>query len=536
MSSIKVDHDNKPNIILIMADDMGFSDIGCYGSEISTPHLDRLAKQGVRMTQMYNCARCCPTRASMLTGLYPTQAGVGHMIRNYGIKPYQGYLRDDAVTIAEVLKEAGYHTGMSGKWHIGGRYTVHPKSWTPGDEGYPIPTQRGFDRYYGTLCGAGSYYEPHTLMAQDQFIQLSANEDYYYTDAITDHAVSMLDEFGQESVPFFMYVAYTAPHWPLHALPEDIAKYDGLYKEGWDELRKSRYDKLIELGIIEPYWPLSPRDTLAPPWEDADHPEWEEKRMAVYAAQIDRMDQGIGKLMNKLRELQKEENTIVFFLSDNGGCAELLREDGEIERRLPPRDGGSHRYSGNTPSVMPGGPETYMSYDLPWANASNTPFRLFKHWVHEGGISTPFIMHWPDGLGTKGRMVHQPAHVIDIMATCLEVSGAKYPSQYNNNKVTPYEGESLLPLMKEDQKQRTNPIFWEHEGNRAVRDGSWKLVSRHGEGWELYHIDQDRTEMNDLAEKYPDRVMELVSQYESWARRCGVLPWNQVIQLRKQIL
>lgn len=512
----------QPNIVWIMADDMGFSDIGCYGSEISTPHLDRLAADGLRLTQMYNNARCCPTRASLLTGLYPHQAGIGHMIRNYGIPAYQGFLRDECPTIAEVLRAGGYQTGMAGKWHVGGKYTANAASWTPGEIGYPIPTQRGFDSYYGTLCGACSYYNPHTLMEQDRLIQPS-EEQYYYTDAISDRAVSMIDQFHSNGKPFFLYVAYSAPHWPLHALPEDIAKYADTYREGWDELRRRRYEKLVELGIIQADWPLSPRDAKAPAWERAAHPQWEAMRMAVYAAQIDRMDQGIGNMMGKLRQLGIDSNTIVVFLSDNGGCAEFLGEDGMVEQNVTPMRDGSPVFPGNTPQRAPGGPESYMSYDLPWANASNTPFRLYKHWVHEGGISTPCIIHWPDGSKARGDIAHQPAHVIDLMATCLDIAGLRETTAAQAG-----EGESLLPLLQMDSWERSKPIFWEHEGNRAVREGKWKLVCKYNEQWELYDMERDRTEGTDLARDYPHIVQRLESLYKQWAERCGVIPWEQL--------
>lgn len=537
--------DARPNIIVILVDDMGYSDIGCYGSEIQTPNLNELARNGARATQMYNCARCCPTRASLLTGLYPHQAGVGHMVQDRGTRAYQGYLRDDCVTIAEALRGHGYRTLMSGKWHVGGPYdATQPQTWDPGGPGHPTPLTRGFDRFYGTLEGAGSFFHPYTVMRGSdtqpaQFIAGShgqvQEEDFYYTDAISENAASMIDEAHADGQPFFLYMAYTAPHWPLHALPEDIAKYEGRYRRGgWDALRTARHEELKGLGILDSRWEISPRDESAPPWQDAPEHDWEDLRMAVYAAQIDRMDQGVGRVLEKLRQLGQLENTLILFLSDNGGCAEFLAEDGGGTQRYQYHTAdGSPMHVGNTPTLKPGGPNTFMSYDLPWANASNAPFRLYKHWVHEGGIATPLIAHWPAGLGARGehggsnggRIVHEPCHVIDIMATCLDAAGASYPREYNGNDIQPLAGESLLPQLRGERWSRERPIFWEHEGNRAVRVGEWKVVSKHPGAWELYNMHDDRTELHDLAERSPDRVAAMTSEYDAWAERCEVRPW-----------
>ncbi|MEZ4869058.1 MAG: arylsulfatase [Caldilineaceae bacterium] len=528
---------NRPNIIVILVDDMGYSDIGCYGSEIQTPNLNALARNGIRCTQMYNNARCCPTRASLLTGLYAHQAGVGHMVQNRGTRAYQGYLRADCVTIAEALRVGGYRTLMSGKWHVGGPYDpTHPARWQPGGEGHPTPLTRGFDRFYGTLEGAGSFFHPYTVMRDGQFIHGEYGQvedlDFYYTDAISENACTMIEEAVGEEKLFFLYLAYTAPHWPLHALPEDIAKYEGRYRRGgWDALRTSRHEELKGLGILDAKWEISPRDVTAPAWTDAPDHDWEDLRMAVYAAQVDRMDQGVGRVVEQLRALGQLENTLILFLSDNGGCAEFLAEDGQGAQRYAyhTADGTPIRV-GNTRELQPGGPDTFMSYDLPWANASNAPFRLYKHWVHEGGISTPLIIHWPAGmtgseLGSTGRIVHEPCHVIDIMATCLDVAGVAYPAEYNGHAIQPLEGESLKPLMQGARWTRERPIFWEHEGNRAVRFGEWKLVSQHPGAWELYNMEEDRTELHDLSGKNQDRLAQFVRQYEQWAARCEVRPW-----------
>jgi arylsulfatase A-like enzyme len=518
----------RPNIVLILVDDMGFSDIGCYGSEIATPNLDALAAGGVRLTQMYNGARCCPTRASLLTGLYAQQAGVGHMVDDLGDPAYQGYLNGRCVTIAEALRPAGYRTLMAGKWHVGGQYGRDPERWRAGQPGYPTPLQRGFDHHYGTLAGAGSYFNPHTLQRDGEYIQ-PAGDDYYYTDAIGREAAAMIDQATADRAPFFCYVAFTAPHWPLHAFPEDIARYRGRYRAGWDALRRSRYARMRELGILPTAWDISPRDERAPDWEglSPERQDWEDARMATYAAQVARMDRSVGVVLAALERNGVRDNTLVLFLSDNGGCAELLREDGRNESAPPlTRDGRPVRV-GNVPGLLPGPDDTYMSYDLPWANASNTPFRLYKHWVHEGGIATPLIAAWP-GVIPAGGISHAPCHLIDLLPTSLAVAGADYPAR-GDGALLPPEGESLLPLFQGNLGwRRERPLCWEHEGNRAVRQGHWKLVCRFPAGWELYDLEQDRTELRDLAEQEPAVVEELAAIYDAWAGRCGVLPWEQI--------
>ena len=518
----------RPNIVLIMVDDMGYSDIGCYGAEIETPNLDRLGNQGVRFTQMYNCARCCPTRASLLTGLYPHQAGIGHMVGNYGLPEYQGYLRDDGVTMAEALRAGGYQTYMSGKWHVGGNYGANqPDTWQPGAPDHPLPVQRGFDHHYGMLGGAGSYFHPPYMARDDQIIH-EGGGDYYITDAISQEAAAMIQHAAARPDPFFLYVAYTAPHWPLHALPEDIARYEGRYRQGgWDALRTARHEELKGLGILNPRWEISPRDEQAPPWSDVAHRDWEDLRMAVYAAQVDRMDQGIGLIMHKLRELGLAEDTLVMFLSDNGGCAEYLAEESnrpEPHRYSIPTPDGRPMRVGNTPAIRPGPDDTFQSYDLPWANASNSPFRLYKHWVHEGGIATPFIMHWPAGI-RRPAIHHGICHVIDLMATCLDAAGVPYPKEYDGHPIQPLEGESLLPALGNPGWSRERPLFWEHEGNLAVRDGEWKLVRKYPGDWELYNMVRDRTELHDLREADPARARRMIALYDDWARRLNILDW-----------
>ncbi|MFP4053438.1 MAG: arylsulfatase [Phycisphaerae bacterium] len=519
----------RPNIIVVMVDDMGFSDIGSYGSEISTPALDQMAEGGMAFRQMYNCARCCPTRASLLTGLYPHQAGIGGMVNDLGYPAYQGYLNDRCVTLAEALGAGGYRTFMSGKWHVGGGYNVQrPDTWTPGDPTHPTPVQRGFEEHFGTLCGAGSYWFPPTLSHNDTFLK-PERSDFYLTDEISNHATRMIDRACDETPgqPFLMYVAYTAPHWPLHAPHGDIEKYRGKYAKGWDALRTARHEELKASGILDPKWPISPRDPEVPAWDDIPDKDYQDALMATYAAMVERMDAGVGSILARLKQRGIEENTLVLFLSDNGGCHEFIRYGSSWADRLQRQTlEGEDVTVGNAPGVLPGPDSTYQSYNRPWANASNTPFRMHKHWVHEGGIATPLIAYWP-GKIAPGRQTERLSHVVDIMATCIEASGAEYPEQYNGKPITPMAGESFLPtLMGQVQDTSERVLYWEHEGNIAVRHGRWKLVQmfeRVGE-WELYDMAEDRTELDDLSVRKDGEVRRLEKMYNEWADRIGVVP------------
>lgn len=493
----------RPNVLVILADDMGFSDLGCYGSEIRTPNLDALSARGLRFTQFYNTARCCPTRASLLTGLYSHQAGIGHMVGDYGVDGYRGALNQQCRTIAEVLRPAGYGTYMTGKWHV----TGETKADSPQDS---WPRQRGFDRYWGTLVGAGSYFTPSALTDDDTPIE-PPGDGFYYTAAIADHSAAFIREHAarRPGTPFFLYNAFTSPHWPLHALQSDIDRYHETYRQGWDKLRETRLAKQIALGIVDPRWGLTPRDEQATAWADvpADRQAEMAYRMAVYAAQIDAMDQGVGRIVDALRETGQLDNTLLLFLADNGGCAE----------------GGAWGFERKEGGQL-GTDSSFASYGLSWANASNTPFRLYKHWVHEGGISTPLIAHWPAGITARDELRTQPGHLIDIMATAIDVSGADYPAEVAGQSIHPPEGVSLLPAFRNESLQR-EAIYWEHEGNRAVRQGDWKLVSRHNEAWELYNLRDDRTELHNLAVDQPAQAAALLALYEAWAKRAGVLPW-----------
>jgi arylsulfatase len=525
----------KPNIILIMSDDMGYSDIGAYGGEINTPNLDQLASNGLRFTQFYNSARCCPTRASLLTGLYPHQAGIGHMVYDGGTSAYRGNLSHDAVTIAEVLKQAGYSTYMSGKWHITPYVIENPdkKNW---------PKQRGFDRFFGIITGAGSYYDPGSLTLENEYV--APREGFYATTDFTNHAVEYIKEHHTDN-PYFLYVPYTAAHWPMHAPAKEVAKYKGKYDKGWDALREERYQRMKKMGIVKDDWDLTPRDSLVHAWnDDIANKHWEIANMEVYAAMVDIMDQGVGEIIKALKAKGELDNTLIFFLQDNGACAEELEwmdlqpdknslslmAPGELQTKSVPeitRDGKPVKLM---KEAWPGPPEGYTAYGRNWANASNTPFRKYKSWVHEGGIATPLIVHWPSGIKSQNEFRNQPAHLIDIMATCIDVAGTDYPKKFNGNDIIPIEGISLTPTFKNNDLQN-RAIFWEHEGNKAVRLGKYKLVSKWEKdseyNWELYDVELDRSEMNNLLEKMPEKVKEMVILWKDWAKKAGVLTWGK---------
>ena len=541
-----------PNIVVIMSDDMGFSDIGCYGGEIRTPTLDALAAGGIRFSQFYNTARCCPTRAALLTGVYQHQAGIGLMTGNRKLPGYRGELGRDVVTFAEALKAGGYRTYMSGKWHVT-RFTrpQGPK------ENWPL--QRGFEKFYGTIIGAGSFYDPATLCRGNTFITPVNDpkykpKTYYYTDAISDNAVTYLKEHRHESAgrPLFLYVAYTTAHWPMHALPRDIAKYRGKYDQGFGPIREARLGRMKEMGLVAGDTKLSPQSD---DWDRVKDKPWESRNMEVYAAMIDNMDQGIGRIVAELKRQGTLDNTVIFFLQDNGGCAEgygryaprrpyrtdlkPLGPDDLQTKIWPPMQTRDGRPLRTGPGEMAGPEDTFIGYGRGWANVSNTPFREYKHFAHEGGISTPLIVHWPAGIAPsrRGGLEHQPGHVIDIMATCLDVSGVPYPSRYGDHEIQPVEGVSLRPSFSGQGLGRKDALYFEHHLNCAIRDGDWKLVRKGDSGrnaklhpWELYNMKTDRSELNDLADEHPAKVAELEAKWEAWARRARVKPWPYKIQ------
>ncbi len=507
--------DKRPNILLILADDVGFSDLGCYGGEIQTPNLDKLAADGLRCTQFYNGARCCPSRASLLTGQYPHAVGFPGM---------SGSLPKNCATIPEILRTANYRTLMVGKWHLGD----------------PGPIVRGFDEYYGMFGGYGSFWNPnlYTRRPADRTPRKFEEGKFYSTDAFTDYALDFLDGARQDKKPWFLYMAFNAAHFPLHAPQAEIAKYAKTYAAGWDKIRAARFAKQKELGVLGTGWPLTPRSIIPPnpvatphSWADKENPAWESlsedrradlaRRMAVYAAMIDRMDQNIGRVISDLKKNSELDNTLIFFLSDNGACAEwdpfgfdVLKNNSEVN--LGTTSGDNTLHTGAELDAI-GAPGSYVSYGSGWANASNTPFRLYKHYSHEGGIATPLIVHWPAGMKRHNELDHQPGHLIDILPTCIEVSGAKYPGE-----VLPLVGRSLIPTLHKTSEP-SRPIFFEHEGSRAVRNGRWKLVGLANKPWELYDMEADRVELNDLASKEPTRVAELVALYDEWAQRMHIV-------------
>ncbi|MCD7970689.1 MAG: arylsulfatase [Alistipes sp.] len=543
----------RPNIIVILTDDMGYSDLGCYGGTIDTPNLDALAANGLHYMQFYNTARSCPSRASLLTGLHPHQTGVGHMVdRDDKEDGYRGDLNRSCVTLGEVMRATGYETYAVGKWHVAmHRGPQGPKhNW---------PLQRGFDHFYGTIMGGGSFYDPASLCRGNDFITpendpLYRPEEFYYTNAITDNALAFLTQREDRTDrPFFMYMAYTAAHWPMQVPEEDIEPFRGRFDEGWDEIRRQKYADMVARGIIDPAWVLSEDETVRP-WDKVENREFELRCMEVYAGMVANMDRNVGRMVSYLRETGQLDNTVIIYLHDNGGCAEPMErgreaftvhvpDNGnldpmapdELQTRLIPyktRDGRPMRRG----QVMPGGADTYVAYGKGWAYASNTPFREYKHWVHEGGIATPLIVHWPAGITAAGQMRWRPGQLTDIMATCVELSGAEYPEHYDGNAIIPYEGKSLVPTFETDDPSDERYLYWEHEGNRAVRSGKWKLVYKARDGynkdippdmWELYDMEADRTETRDLAQAYPEKVRELAARWEEFAVRCKVKPWKQ---------
>ena len=532
---------SRPDVVIILADDMGFSDIGAYGGEILTPALDRLAADGVRFSQFYNAGRCVPTRAALLTGLYPHQAGLGLMEQDKGDPAYRGDLGDAAVTIAEVLRTSGYGTYMAGKWHVTSQIGPWVGDTTRAEKRH-WPLGCGFDRFYGTIFGAGSYYDPVTLV-EDEGPLPSPEGDYYYTNAISARAAGYITEHVQATPerPLFLYVAYTAPHWPLHAPEADVARHRDRYAVGWDSLRQARHARLDTMNLFSSPVALPPRDPAVPAWADLDAEEkrWYEEAMAVYAAQIDRMDRGIGQIVQTLQEAGRLENTLLLFLSDNGATEVRLGPGWDPSLLFFPEAApdGEPVAIGNRLDRMPGPAATYQSYGRGWANASNTPFRRYKQWVHEGGIATPLIAHWPRGIRTSGvSLSHAVGHVIDVMPTVLEAAGAAYPETFEGRAVTSVAGISLLPALRGEPLKR-DTLFWEHTGNRAVRAGDWKLVSAYDAEadrpgpWELYDLTTDRTELHNLAAAHPERVAALAAAYDAWAERVGVLPWPTVRDL-----
>lgn len=513
----------RPNILIILADDMGYSDIGCFGSEINTPNLDRLASQGLRLTSFYNCARSCPSRATLLTGQYPHAAGIGGMTDSkINIPSYQGYINDQCVTIAEVLRKASYSCWLVGKWHVGDE----PEHW-------PVP--RGFDKDFAFIGGACSYFDGGAWRSKDwKFsdygeMKFSYNGNLvrfpdtagYMTDLLTGMACQFIEQHEDPNQPFFLHLTYTAPHWPLHARPSDIARYDGKYSVGWDSLRIARFEKQKRLGILAPGVTLSPRDPSVPAWNTlSDSAKASQQRlMAVYAAMVDRMDQGIGKVLQSLEKSGKLENTIIIFVSDNGGAS------APTVPFLDPRF---------DPQALPGTPLSFTAYGKGWANLSNTPFRQYKAQLHEGGISSPCIVWYP-AMIKANSINHTPAHLIDLLPTCAELGGTVSPESYKGKKVKPLPGVSLVPLLKGLSLNRNQPLCFEHFGNMAIIRDNWKLVRLNNGNWELYDRSTDRSETTNLIAVADAAIIQsLLRDYNQWADNSGVFP-KDIVDARSMI-
>lgn len=526
-----------PNIILILADDLGYSDLGAFGGEIDTPNLNWLASQGIKFTQFFNTSRCCPTRASLLTGLYNHQAGIGQMTTDTGLDAYRGHITTSAVTLAEVLKNSGYHTGMVGKWHVSNTVVQETPeaqlAWLNHQEEHPLfspieqyPTNRGFEKYFGNIWGVVDFFDPFSLVNGTEPVT-EVPENYYHTDAINDTASVYIRDFVKDDKPFFLYVAHTAPHWPLHALPEDIEKYKDTYKVGWDSIRLQRYNRLVELGMIDPnVAPLSERWDSEVTWEENEDKDWDAHAMAVHAAMVDRMDQGIGRIIETLRELDELDNTLIVFLSDNGASSEnAMRYGPGFDRPSQTRSGETIHYPVEK-DVLPGPQTTFTSIGIRWANVANTPFQYWKMESFEGGIHTPMIAFWPDKMKeSAGTISNQVGHVMDFMATFADVAKAEYPQSWNGIPITPLAGKSLLPIFEGKKREGHPVLFNEHEGGRYVRTSEWKLVTLDAkQPWQLFRINEDQTETEDLANKYPEVVHELDSLWQNWAIKYKVLP------------
>jgi arylsulfatase A-like enzyme len=533
---------SKPNIIVILADDLGYSDLSCYGGEIDTPNLDGLAKGGLRFSQFYNSARCCPTRAALLTGLYPHEAGVGMMTSDAGEKfpGYRGAIQPYTVTLAQVLKAAGYRTAMSGKWHVGDRVS---------------PIERGFADFYGFTRG----YAVDSF-AERMMMRLPAGKpqrqykpgEYFATDAITDHALDFVAEARKSGAPYFLYLAYQSPHFPVQTRADDAAQYARTYDKGWDRLRAERLARMKKFGAVAQNTQLTPRSRIHLPevarrlgsmTADGDNPPWDSLdadrradlagRMKAYAGMVTGMDRNVGRLIADLKRSGELENTLILFLSDNGACAEWEPFGFDLNQPANVSTGaGINMGTPNMPNILHrgaalnamGGPDTLFSYGSAWANLSNTPWRLYKHYSHEGGISSPLIVHWPAGVKSRGQWGDQPGHVIDVMATLVDIAGGTYPKELAGVNIRPLAGVSLRPAFTNQPLARKEPLFFEHDGSRAVREGDWKLVRARGGEWELYNLAADRTELKDLAAKYPERVKAMARLWEEWARRTNVLP------------
>ena len=501
-----------PDVLVVLADDLGFSDLAAFGGEIDTPALDRLARRGTRMSSFYVTPRCSPSRAALLTGRHAHEVGVGVLTTDDRPHGYRGSLDPAAPTLAERLRSIGYTTALAGKWHLSSQTAEPDETW---------PTRRGFDEFYGVLPGAVSYYDPPLVDGEERLPSSATAGDYYLTDDLTRYARDFVGRTHRDGRPWFLYLAYTAPHWPLHAREADVAKYRERYLAGWDRLRERRLAEQHRLGL-ETTTDLPRRDPRVPAWAETPDPEWEAERMAVYAAQVEAMDRGVGTLLDQLEAQGTLDDTLVVFCSDNGACAEALpTPSGRLSADVSPpttRAGRAVRV-GNSPDVVPGPEDSYASYGRSWAHLSNTPFRLYKRWVHEGGIASPLIASWPAGGVQAGSRTGGPGHVVDIAPTVLRAVGGDADGMAGVSMLDQWRGEDAVE----------RPLFWEHLGNAAVRHGPWKLVREAGQPWELYDIEADRGETDDVAAAHADVVTRLEHCWEVWARSTGVIEWDRLL-------
>lgn len=540
----------KPNILIIVADDLGFSDLACFGGEIHTPHLDQLASQGLRFTHCYNSSRCCPSRASLLTGLYPHQAGIGRFVGSGKLPGYLGRLSDRCVTLAEVLKPAGYDCYVAGKWHVN----------------EPGPIERGFKAFYGFLHGyAIDSWNPLMMIHLPEKSAIPPAKDtepFFATNAITQNAIQFLDQSRTKENPWLLYLAYQAPHFPLQAPAEHITRYVDTYSRGWDLLREERFARMNKLGLIPKGLVLPPRgpidnkrvakahgsmtpDGMNPSWDSlpADRRADLAQRMAVYAAMVENMDMNIGRVVKYLKKHKQLDNTLILFTTDNGACAEWepfgfdlnpkdylkVKPGRGINTYTNPKP--NHLHKGEELAAM-GGPNSLFSYGSAWANLSNTPLRLYKHYAHEGGIRSPMIVHWPKGIDDPSGIRDQMIHVMDVMPTCVQLAGAKYPAEFRGKQILPVEGQSILPSIQ-GKEQQPRTIVFEHERNAAIRSGDWKLVGqnvisrdtiRQDGKWELYNLKTDPFELNNLMADQPQKAEQLFKHLKSEAKRTLILP------------
>ena len=517
----------RPNIMLIVVDDMGYSDLGCFGGEVESPNLDALAASGMRFTQFYNSGRSCPSRAQLMTGRYAQTVGITGMGQS---------LSRDCVTIPEVLREAGYHTGMSGKWHLSltkgignqedqmkwlsHQSTFNNRPFAP-IETYPC--NRGFDQHRGTIWGVTDHFDPFSLVHNEEPIFTdSIPEDFYYADFVADKAIDMMDEMTSDGKPFFMYVAFQEPHWPLHAKPQDIAKYKGKFDDGWDMLRERRYQRMLELGLINSDEMPVATNASGRKWENETDKAFQSANMEVHAAMIDCVDQNIGRIIAELKRRGIFDNTLIIFTSDNGASSENYTI-GDFDRHDRTRDG--QMVVRNSPT--PGGQLTYNYLHNGWAGAVNTPYRYWKTTQFHGGTAAPTIVHWPAGMAEEkeGTIMSQPCTFLDVMPTCLELAGATYPSFYNGNSIKPLcnEARSFVPLLQDKNgwdDERT--LYWEHERGKAVRKGNWRLTALANGGWQLFDLAHDLSETNNIAAEHPEKVREMKSLWNNWAKSVGL--------------